>query len=192
MKDLSEDECWTRAYDLYAAGDVALAAQFCLSEECVNSVKCKNFAGWYCYNASLFELANQQFKLAALKGDAEAHFGIGSVYYALGEYEESIALFRQASLLGYKRAFHWIGGMYRDGLGVPRDHCKSIEFFRLGSAAGYLVAERGLIHMENVKYGYFRRLLNMPRYLFLLLRAFFIAGRNLNDERIADAPNVFK
>ncbi|MFV0679421.1 hypothetical protein [Ottowia sp.] len=127
--DSLQYDCRQKAYKLYIDGDEDGAIAVCIAKNCEKYMECQRLSGWIFYNISLYDMAINRFKMAASKGDAESYFGIGSAHYALGEYKMAMDLFYQAAGYGYGRAFHWIGGMYRDGIGVPVNYNKTIYFF---------------------------------------------------------------
>lgn len=188
----SNIECWPKAYSLYASGNVDAAIDACTSTACASTLECQRFAGWQYYRKQQYKTAIQWFNKAAAQGDAESAFGCGSAHYALGEYDLAIQNYEQAAARGFTRAHHWIGAMYRDGIGVQQNHENAIVHFQLGSAAGYLVAKRALIHLENSSGGLYSRIGNVLKYLALIIHAIHLAKKDPNDERIIDAPNAFK
>ncbi|MFV0678752.1 tetratricopeptide repeat protein [Ottowia sp.] len=186
-----ESDCWSKAHKRYIDGDLDGAIEICISKECSESSDCQRLAAWAFYSKNLYDMAMHYFKIAAAKGDIESHFGIGCACYALGDYMMAIDSFSRAAELGYGRAYHWVGGMYMNGIGVPMKYWKAVYFLCLGADAGYLISQRWLISVENKRGGIFRKIFNFPRYLSVILRGAIIAVKNPKDERIIDVPNAF-
>jgi TPR repeat protein len=155
-------------------------------------LECQRFLGWYYYDKNEFDTALKWFTRATDQCDAEAAFGIGSICFVLRDFPQAIQYFQKAANWGNGRACHWLGYMYRNGLGVPSSDDKAIHWYERGAARGYLVAERALLHLMGLKGGFLARIRTFPRYISVIVRAAIIAARDQNDERIADIPSAFK
>ncbi len=71
--------------------------------------------------------------------DAEAWFNLGQLYCrnATEEaYLKSLDCYMKAAEMGYKDAYHCIGGAYFDGRGVEKDWGKAREWYQKGAEAG--------------------------------------------------------
>jgi hypothetical protein len=75
----------------------------------------------------------QELRAAAEKGDAEAQFTLGGMYYkgegAPQDYNEAAKWYIKASEQGLWKAQFNLGAMYEDGLGVPQNYKKAVEWF---------------------------------------------------------------
>lgn len=137
------------------------------------------------------EKALSWFFRAAEQGDAEALYGIGSVHFVQRAFPAALQYYERAADKGYSRSYHWIGYMYHQGLGMPRNINMAIDYYKKSAAHGYLVAERALIHLAWQEGGILRRILALPKYIYIVLKAATIAYCDINDYRIVDVPNAF-
>jgi TPR repeat protein len=189
--NITESPCWVSAYELFANGEIEKAMTICESEPCAKVLECQRFLGWRYYEKNNLEAALEWFGKAVEQGDAEAIFGVGSVYFFRQDFVAAAQCFERATENGYGRACHWLGHIYYQGLGVPRNDRTALGWYSHGAARGYLVAERALIHMACTKGGVAAKIKTFPWYIYVLLKAAVIALRNIHDPRLADVPNVF-
>lgn len=189
------ENCLPDAYGLMANGDIEKAIRVCESEPCALLLECQRFLGWRYYEKDDFETALNWFGKAVAQGDAEAAFGVGSVYFVRRSFSAAAQYFEQAANGGYGRACHWLGYIYRQGLGVPRSDDTAVNWYKQGAACGYLMAERALLHLVWKKGSTIARIRTLPRYLYAVLyavlKAAVIAHRDIHDQRIVDIPNAF-
>ncbi len=68
----------------------------------------------------------------------------GARAYNLGDYVTAVKLWRPLAEKGDRQAQHHMGLMYAQGLGVPRDHAKSTQWFRKAAQAGHVLAAYNL------------------------------------------------
>ncbi len=76
--------------------------------------------------------------------DAEAWFNLGMIYYSEATEEalrKSFDCFMKAAEMGYKDAYHCIGGAYFDGRGVEKDWGKALEWYQKGAEAGDVMSK---------------------------------------------------
>ena len=191
MLNITESNCWPDAYELIANGEIEKAIRVCESEPCALLLECQRFLGWRYYEKDDFEAALNWFGKAVEQGDAEAAFGVGSVYFVRRSFPAAAQYFKQAADGGYGRACHWLGYIYRQGLGVSRSDDAAVNWYKQGAAQGYLVAERALMHLVWIRGGAIARIRTLPRYLYIVLKAAVIALRDIHDQRIVDIPNAF-
>ena len=190
MNEISST-CYCEVWSLYQSGDLTGALNICASDRCKEDPECRRFRAWQHYNYGEYGEAIEEFRLGITLNEPESYYGLASTYIALGEYEKSLELYKNAAQRGYIRANYWIGSMYRDGRGTPVDFDKAIQYFKIGSDAGYLVAKRSLIYIDNKKGGLFRVIKNSPAYFKMLFDVLRISLKDIEDERLADAPNAF-
>ena len=62
-------------------------------------------------------------------------------------YPEAMAAYRNAAANGNGAAMCYIGGMYRTGLGVPRDNAEAMRWYQKSAATGNLPAMANIGHM---------------------------------------------
>ena len=189
--DYAESRCWPSAYQLIADGEIEQAIAVCETEPCAMTIECQKFLGWAYYKKGNLEAALNWFGKVIEQGDAEAAFGIGSVCFVRRDFPAAAEYFRQAADCGYGRACHWLGYIYRQGLGVPRSDEIAASWYKRGSDQGYLVAERALMHLTWMKGGVIARIRTFPRYIYIIFKVAVIALKNINDPRIVDVPNAF-
>ncbi|MDE7356263.1 MAG: hypothetical protein K2N21_05800 [Rikenellaceae bacterium] len=78
-------------------------------------------------------------EVANSEQDAEAWFNLGELYCRKvtdKAYLKSLDCYMKAAELGYKAAYHCIGGAYFDGRGVEKDWGKAREWYQKGAEAG--------------------------------------------------------
>ncbi len=88
----------------------------------------------------------------------------GARAYNFGDYATALKLWRPLAEKGDRQAQHHMGLMYAQGLGVPRDHAKSTQWFRKAAQAQHTL---GLLFTngEGVPQNYVRA------YMWLSLSA---------------------
>ena len=184
-------ECWPAAYDLIANGDAVGAITLCERKPCSASLECQRYLGWTYYQQSKMEEALSWFARAAEQGDGEALFGIGCVHFAQRDFHLALQYYKRGADHGFSRAYGWLGYLYHQGLGVPKDLNVATNYYKQAAAHGYLIAERSLIHLAWKRGNLFRRILVVPQYIYLVAKTVVIAQRNINDPRLVDIPNAF-
>ena len=73
--------------------------------------------------------------------------------YAAGHYTKAAKLYRSLAKKGNAEAQFYLGVMYANGEGMPRDTVKAVEFYRLAAAQGDASAQRLLAVMYNTGLG---------------------------------------
>jgi hypothetical protein len=185
-------DCWQKAYAFIVNGETGKAIDTCEKEPCSASLECQRFLGWKYYEQNQMEKALSWFFKAVEQGDADALFGIGSIYFTQRNFQTALQYYEHAGELGYARAYGWIGYIYQLGLGVPRSIEMATGYYKKAAAHGYLLAERALIHIVFQHGSVLRKILVLPKYFYLLIKAAALAYRDVNDKRLMDIPNAFK
>ncbi len=90
-----------------------------------------------------------QLKPLAMRGDAEAQYYLGRLYYyeELGlrrNYRSSARWFRRAADQGHAAAQYKLGGMYFSGRGVPPDDRLAIRWWRHAAEQGHGESQNNL------------------------------------------------
>ena len=83
-------------------------------------------------------------EVAEEEKDADAWFNLGMIYYSEATEEalrKSFDCFMKAAEMGYKDAYHCIGGAYFDGRGVEKDWGKAREWYQKGAEAGDVMSK---------------------------------------------------
>ncbi len=186
-----EKDCWAVAYGYITTGDKERAIAHCEKEPCSRHVDCQRFLGWTYYERDDQEKALNWFSLAAAQGDSDALFGIGSAHFARHEFKAALESFERALAAGNIRACHWIAYIHHQGLAVPRNLPLAIQYYERGAAAGYLIAQRALVHITWQGGGFWKRIGIAPAFLWMIIKSAVIALRDITDPRIADVPNAF-
>lgn len=181
--------CWPRATSLISAGQAEHAVELCEGQICSASIECQRYLGWSYYRQGNMEKALLWFLMA--ENDAEALYGMGSIYVKQKSYGNAADCFEQAAKAGFPRAYYWLGNIYLHGLGVPKDVRLAQKYYEQGAEHGYILAERALLYLKVKQGNILTRCVVWPNYIFLLVKAGFIAYRDISDERIADIPNFF-
>ena len=188
---VGKSDCWRVAYGFIARGEPHRAAEVCEQHPCSDVIECQRYLGWTYYQKSEYTKSLAWFMKAAAEHDGDACFGIGSVNFVQRHFDVALRYFEQAASLGYARAFHWIAYMYHQGLGVPRNLDLAVTYYQKAASKGFVVADRALIHIRWQTGGVFARILMLPRLARLTVKTLLMAGRDINDPRIADVPNAF-
>lgn len=185
-------DCWEAASSFIVNGDTTNAIALCETEQCSASLACQKYLGWTYFKQGEMEKALNWYARAAEGGDAEAMYGIASVYFNLKDFQSALQHFERAASTGIARSYHWLGYMYLNGLGVPQDDRLGVHYYEKGAAHGYILAKRVLLHLTFKHGGLLTRIAAAPNYVYLFIKAAVLAYRNINDERLADIPNVFQ
>ena len=87
----------------------------------------------------------------ARQGDIASQYSLGVHYDEIKEFEESVAWYTKAALLGYAPAQYNLAFNYRYGEGVTIDHMKSIGWYTEAAEQGYAhaQAELGLCYLKG-------------------------------------------
>ncbi len=193
----SEFECleyqyWSTVYELISKGETEKAIQTCEQEPYSHVVQCQEFLGWSYYKKDELEVSRKWFVEAKQKGSSEAIFGIASIDFKNKQFEKALSGFKLAADSGYGRSCHWVGNMYRHGLGVGVDNQVAMNWYKRGADSGYLIAERSLIYLKCKNGNIIVKLMMFQKYILILLKALCIARKNINDMRLIDIRNAFE
>ena len=104
---------------------------------------------WDAYNRSDYAQALRLYRPLAEKGDVDAQYKIGTIYWdGLGitkSYQEALKWFRLAARQGDMDARYNLGVMYGGGQGVLQDYNEALKWYRLAAAQSHEGA------IENLK-----------------------------------------
>lgn len=189
---MKASECWVTAQKFISLGETEKAIELCESQPCSGLLECQRFLGWAYYRLDNMNKALNWFSKAAETGDGDAMFGIGSVHFVQRDFHGALQYYEHAANHGCSRAHGWIGYIYHQGLGKPRDVDMAISHYKQGAAHGYLIAERALIHLTWQHGSLLKKIAVLPKYLYIIAKTVTIAFHNANDPRIADVPNAFE
>lgn len=188
---MNPSECWPTAYKLITSGDTEQAVKLCEVEPCSCVLECQQYLGKAYYDQGNMEKALEWFSKAAEHEDGDALFGIGSVHFVRSDFHTALTYYERAGDRGCAKGFAWIGYIYHQGLGVPRNIEMAIDYYKKAAALGYLLADRALIHLEFQRGNLLRKILVLPKFIRILLKAGILAYRDINDKRIEDVPLGF-
>ena len=76
------------------------------------------------------------YRRAGAKGNLHAIYNSGIIYRKRNQYSDAIRCLQEASDKGHFNAMDFLGDMYRDGLGVPRNPKKAFELYQKASDHG--------------------------------------------------------
>lgn len=189
---MNKHDCWAAVHECIARGDVEQAVKICEKEPCAGVLECQRFLGWDFYKKGELDHALGWFEKASCHDDGEVEFGIASIKFSRKDFKSSLYHFERAAARGFTRALHWIGYIHHQGLGVPKNLDLAVDYYKQSAANGYLVAERALLHLAWKNGSFLARIVAVPRFVVIAIRAFTIAGRNPYDPRIADVPNALE
>jgi TPR repeat protein len=185
-------DCWRQAYRHIELGQEDQAIAVCETPACAATLECQRYLGWVYYQRNDFDKALSWFDRAAQAGDADALFGLGSIHFVRREFDTARRCYERAAEQQYPRAYGWLAYIHHQGLGVTRNVDLAVEYYKKAAAQGYLVAERALIHIAFQRGSLFDKVRAIPRFFYILGKAFFLAKRDIADPRIADIPNAFE
>ncbi len=188
MNENNISNCWKNAYHLVAQGRVAEATDLCEQKQCSKSIDCQRYLGWAYYEKGNADNALIWFKKAIEQGDIESLYGKGCVYYSNRDYKNAFKYYKNASNDGYIRAYYWLGCLYEYGLGLDKNLDLASIYYHKASQHGYLVADRAIINLVFKNKKLLPKLMVLPKFVYILIKCFFIALRDINDERILDVP----
>jgi uncharacterized protein len=105
--------------------------------------------GMAAYRRGEGKAALVQLKPLAKRGEAEAQYYLGRLYYyeELGvrrNYQTSAQWFRRAAEQGHAAAQYKLGGMYFAGRGVPQDDRLAIQWWRMAAEQGHGESQNNL------------------------------------------------
>lgn len=188
---MTPSECSKKAWELTAAGRYAEAIFHCQQPACCDVVECQRQLGWLYYRRDEFDNSLRWFTRAVEQGDVASRYGMACVEFAKRHFTDALGHYREAADSGYARANHWIAYIYQYGLGTEKNLGKARDYYLRGVAAGYLLAERGLLRLESQTGGIWKKPITFAKLIFLLIRTMAVARRNMNDPRLADVENAF-
>jgi tetratricopeptide (TPR) repeat protein len=188
---VEEGECWVAAADFVSRGETAKAVEICSKEPCSRVPECRRFLGWTYYSQNDWSKSLEWFGMAAQSGDADALFGMGSVYFVQRNFAAALQYYERSAKQGYPRALGWAAYMHHQGLGTPKNIDLAVEYYKKAAAGGSLIADRALIHLTFQRGTLLDKVAAIPRFLYIAVKAGVIAYRDINDPRISDVPNAF-
>lgn len=91
-----------------------------------------------------YQKAIQEYLPVAKLGNIEAQIGLGSIYFQLKSYKNSIHWYSQAATQGDSHAIESLGVFYWHGLGVKTDYIEAYNLFLKASRLGSVAANTNL------------------------------------------------
>lgn len=191
MMNSNTPGCWEAAHQLYNDGKEDDAIRVCEQEPCASrSAQCQRFLGWQYYKKDDLDKALFWFSRAINLGDAESLYGIAGAYFAKKDFINAVKFHKEALSKGYFRSCHWLGLLYENGLGVEKDIDTALDYYRKGAMHGYMFAEVALSRVLFKSASPATKALLLAKRMFNNIKFFFIALRNIKDERLADIPEM--
>ena len=132
------------AYLRYKKGrhEESVAIYFELAKK--GNADAQRFLGWHYLRG--FGVTKDQnearfwFQKAADQNEPMAEWCLGRVCFLENDYKGAKEWFERAAAKGSEPGIHWLGRLYRYGLGVPRDKKKALELFKDAADKGNLRA----------------------------------------------------
>lgn len=137
--------------------------------------------------------ADRWFRLAAMQGDAEAQFWLGTGYeqgfFGDIDYQESLKWLRKSAVQGLPDAQFCLGQMYEDGEGVPESDEKAAYWYR--RAADHFANISGVFNAE-VQLAYMYRDRRLKRNDVEAYMWFAVVGASVDPPTDDDIKQVAK
>jgi hypothetical protein len=175
--------------DYYFSGDYGNAHKLSnlLAEK--GDQKAIRFLGWLNTRGEGCEKDNNKaitfFERAAKMGDAEASFGIATIYYEEKDYIKAVFYLEGAKKNGFIPAWRWLGVMYHLGLGVDKNMDRAFELYSEAAKRGNVAAYYQLILMLRSGYkGLWGRMIFVPMFIRYFITTFLIASKDKNSQRL--------
>ena len=97
--------------------------------------------GWSAIEKGDYKTALSIFEDLAKKGDIEAQYNLGVMYYngygVKQDYKKAIEWYEKSAIQGYAKAQYNLGAVYGNGEGVRQDYKKAKEWFGKACDGGY-------------------------------------------------------
>jgi TPR repeat protein len=94
---------------------------------------------------TVYTKALQENRVLAEKGDADAQFKVGLIYYlgqgVLRDYLEALGWFKKAARQDHPYAQYNVGYMYEKGEGTPQDYGEAAKYYRQAAQRGNRLAQ---------------------------------------------------
>lgn len=183
---------------IHSGNDIEAINQ-CKEELHISSLQeCYKHIAWVFYEKNDYKEACRWFHLIDIQNDDElkcglswSHYGLGVTYFNQNDPRNAKIEFEKSLDLGFYRPYYWLGVMYKSGYGVDKDLKKAKEYYHKAVQCGYLIAERALLQIEYTKSKGLKKIIVIVKVLKLLTKAIKIGIKDINDERLADIPNIF-
>jgi len=108
-------------------------------------------AGKDAYDRGNYEIALQEWRLAAKQGDDDAQFYLGVSYNrgrgVVQDNTQAVRWWRLAAEQGNAKAQYSLGNMYYQGDGVPQNDTQAVKWWRLAAEQGNVKAQYDLGYM---------------------------------------------
>jgi TPR repeat protein len=113
-------------------------------------------------------------------GSKMATFYLGRLYLKKQEYAKACSMFESGAELGYAPSIFHLGRIYRDGIGVEKDHERARALFERSAGLGHIYAQRALGRLLlSGEFGF----CNRAKGVRLVIRAAIDATRELQRDR---------
>lgn len=120
-------------------------------------------------------------------GSKMSTFYLGRLYLKKEEYAKAYSMFESGAGQGYAPSIFHLGRMYRDGIGVAKDHDRARVLFERSANLGHIYAQRALGRLLLAgEFG----LCNRAKGLRLVVRAAIDATRQLQQDRRSERLQI--
>jgi len=194
MAELKASECWEIARKSYESGKINEAVEICEMPVCSEVMECQRFLGWasYSYGGGQLDRAIMWFSLAAEQQDSYSIYCLGMTYYRKESYKEAARYLKKAVELEIYSVCFRLGYMYQHGMGVLKDEAIAEEYYKKGAEHGFFAAEKAAIELAYKNSSMFKRVFLLLQKIRAAIRIFFVAIKDINDERLVDTPQKHK
>lgn len=186
---MTNNNDFNKIEDLYFSGQYGEAFSRCLDCAKQGNHKCQRFLGWIYYSGKNglvdYEKAMEWFQKAIESNDAEAMYGLANIYYVKKDFQKAITWYLRSEKSGFIPARFRVGLMYQHGLGIEKDKKIAFQYYSSAASSGNLPAERACITLLLAGIGgTLGRILAVPKLLIVIVKTFFIALKDPNDQRL--------
>lgn len=187
--DVAVNVSFQHVQDLYFQNKYAEAYDLVNHLAAEGDVRSVRFLGWLYARghgcARDDEKAMHLFRQAAERGDAEAMYGMASIYYARCDYENAFQCLARSMDAGFVPAIRWCGALYQLGLGVRKDPKRAFDLYHQAARAGNLPGyyQEALMLLKGFK-GIQGRITSIPMLIKFLFCATVEAYRDKNSQRL--------
>lgn len=124
------------------------------------------------------------YEKAALAGEQDAYWRLGSLLIEEKEFHQARENFRKGANAGHLGSMYWLGNMLCAGKGGGRDEKEGLAWLKLASSRGHLFSERRVISLESRHKSPLGKILLMPRILNITIKLIKESRKSINSDKV--------